>query len=72
MSAPRLSLVSDRDPVDSVLVYVDDVVKLLGGRKSAWWVRNHFAPEKKLKVGRTVAWFRRDVEDFLLRLRVPR
>lgn len=42
------------------LLYVDDVVQLLGGKKSAWWVRHHFAPEYKRKIGSTCAWWKRD------------
>lgn len=38
------------------LVYIDDVIAMLGGRKSRWWVRNHFAPKARLRIGRTPAW----------------
>lgn len=47
------------------LLYVDDIVRLLGGRKSAWWVRNHFAREDRLKIGRSVAWLREAAERWI-------
>lgn len=72
MTSPGLSLVRHADSTESPIVYVDDVVRLLGGRKSAWWVRNHFARDRRFKIGRSVAWFRSDADEFLARLRVAR
>jgi len=43
------------------IYYVRDAVELLGGKKSEWWVRNHFAPEHRFKVGRMPAWWEADV-----------
>lgn len=41
------------------LMGVDDVItEIYGGNKSAWWIRHHFAPEAKLKHGRTCLWER--------------
>lgn len=39
------------------MLFVRDVVALLDGRKSAWWVRNRFAPEFKRKLGRDPFWW---------------
>lgn len=47
------------------MLFVDDVVALLKNRKSAWWVRNRFAPEKKHKLGRDPYWWESDVVAFL-------
>lgn len=42
------------------MLFVGDVVDLLKGRKSAWWVRNRFAPEHKHKLGRDPYWWEAD------------
>ncbi len=42
------------------MLFVPDVVALLNGKKSAWWVRNKFAPEKKHKLGRDPYWWECD------------
>lgn len=42
------------------LLYVEDVVQLLGGKRDAWWVRHKFAPEFKRKIGGACAWWERD------------
>lgn len=42
------------------MLFVGDVVELLKGRKSAWWVRNRFAPEQKHKLGRDPYWWESD------------
>jgi hypothetical protein len=42
------------------MLFVPDVVDLLRGKKSAWWVRNKFAPEKKHKLGRDPYWWECD------------
>lgn len=47
------------------MLFVDDVVQLLGGRKSAWWVRNRFAPDKKHKLGRDPYWWECDCTEWL-------
>ena len=47
---------AERDRV----LYVPDVLELIRNAKSAWWVRNHFAPEHRFKVGRSPAWWERD------------
>jgi hypothetical protein len=53
---PALSLVS-AETERGRLLYVPDVRELLRDAKSAWWVRNHFAPEHRFKVGRSPAWW---------------
>src|ERR1700682_2209629 len=47
------------------LLYVDDISRLLGGRKTEWWVRHHFAPSHKRKIGRSCAWFERDALEWI-------
>lgn len=42
------------------MLFVPDVVQLLQGKKSEWWVRNRFAPEKKHKLGRDPYWWETD------------
>jgi hypothetical protein len=42
------------------MLFVRDVVELLGGKKSAWWVRNRFAPEQKHRLGRDPYWWEKD------------
>lgn len=42
------------------MLFVPDVVELLRGKKSAWWVRNKFAPDKKHKLGRDTYWWECD------------
>lgn len=47
------------------LLYVPDVQALLRNGKSAWWVRNNFAPEHRIKVGRSPAWWLSDALTWL-------
>jgi hypothetical protein len=47
------------------MLFVADVVKLLQGRKSEWWVRNRFAPDKKHKLGRDPYWWESDALEAL-------
>jgi hypothetical protein len=47
------------------MLFVADVVKLLQDRKSAWWVRNHFAPEFKHKLGRDPYWWEADAQRWM-------
>lgn len=47
------------------MLFVADVVELLKHRKSAWWVRNKFAPEHKHKLGRDPYWWESDVTAWL-------
>lgn len=47
------------------MLFVKDVVALLDGRKSAWWVRNKFAPDLKHKLGRDPYWWECDVQRWL-------
>ena len=47
------------------LLFVADVLELLNHTKSAWWVRNCFAPVHRFKVGRSPAWWERDALDWL-------
>jgi hypothetical protein len=47
------------------ILYVRDVVELLGNAKSEWWVRNNFAPESRFKVGRLPAWWESDAYAWL-------
>ncbi len=61
--APAQDIVSDaaRPSGGAIeLAYIEDVLAMLGGRKSRWWIRHHFAPEARLKIGRTLAWSRAD------------
>lgn len=70
MTSARLSLIPPVARTEVELLYVDDVVRLLGGRKGAWWVRKHFAPKLKLKIGRTVAWPREEALQWIREQRV--
>lgn len=54
------------------VMYVRDIVALLNGAKSAWWMRNHFAPEHRLKIGRTLAWFEHEALGWIARQRGQR
>lgn len=47
------------------MLFVADVVELLKGKKSAWWVKNKFAPEKKHHLGRDPYWWESDVLEWL-------
>lgn len=47
------------------MLFVADVVALLKGKKSAWWVRNRFAPEHKKKLGRDPYWWESDAQRWL-------
>lgn len=44
------------------MMFVADVVALFRGKKSEWWVRNKFAPDKKHYTGRTPYWWECDVQ----------
>jgi hypothetical protein len=74
LQRPHLSLAST--PPETVrgpsLIAVDEVVDMLGGRKSAWWVRNHFAPIAKLKIGRSLFWERAEAERWIREQRATR
>lgn len=59
-----LSLVGADRPGDRIL-YVTDVLLLIRNAKSAWWVRNRFAPELRFKVGRSPAWWESDAMSWL-------
>lgn len=54
------------------VLYVDDVRELLRHAKSKWWIRNCFAPESRLKIGRSVAWRESDALDWIASRRAPR
>lgn len=60
MTSSPLTLVRGRDPDEDQVLYVNDIVELLRHAKSAWWVRNYFAPDRRFKVGRSPAWWRKD------------
>jgi hypothetical protein len=47
------------------LLFVDDIVALLRGKKTEWWIRHHFAPSTKRKIGRSCAWFERDALEWI-------
>ena len=47
------------------MLFVPDVVALLQGKKSAWWVRNRFAPDKKHKLGRDPYWWESQISEWL-------
>ena len=59
-----LGLVGSDSPNDRIL-YVPDVLLLIRYAKSAWWVRNRFAPEHRFKVGRSPAWWESDARSWL-------
>ena len=42
------------------VMYVADIFELLRGRKSHDWIKRHFAPELRWKVGRDNAWWEND------------
>lgn len=69
MSAGRLRLAAARLPTPLAergrMLFVPDIVRLLDGKKSAWWVRNRFAPEYKRKLGRDPYWWEADVQKWL-------
>ena len=73
-SRPSLALMEPTKPIPAPpargrLLFVPDVVELLGRRKSAWWIRHRFAPELRMKVGRDVAWYEADAHTWLDSLR---
>lgn len=43
------------------LLFADDIVALLRGHKSRWYVNHNFLPAKKVKIGRDNAWWECDV-----------
>lgn len=43
------------------LLSVDDIVELFHGMKTRHWVNHSFLPSKKVKVGRSNAWWECDV-----------
>jgi hypothetical protein len=48
------------------ILFVEDVRReLLGGRKSASWVRHSFAPGLKMKIGRDCAWWESEARTWL-------
>jgi hypothetical protein len=47
------------------MLFVPDVVELLKGKKSAWWVRNRFAPEYRHKLGRDTYWWENEAMRWL-------
>lgn len=53
------------------MLFVTDIQKMFGKddngrwRKSEWWVRNTFAPEKKQKLGRDPYWWETDAVAWL-------
>lgn len=47
------------------VLYVKDILELIRHAKSAWWVRNSFAPEYRFKVGRSPAWWENDALSWL-------
>lgn len=49
------------------VLYVRDILGLIRDEKSAWWVRNYFAPEYRFKVGRSPAWWESDAHAWLER-----
>ncbi len=52
------------------LLFTEDVRReLLGGRKSASWVRHHFAPADKHKLGRDNFWYEADAYAWLASLK---
>src|SRR5262249_25539814 len=42
------------------ILYVADIRTLIENAKSEWWGRNCFAPEYRVKVGRSPAWWESD------------
>lgn len=70
----RMSLVSSGSPrtADKTLLSVGDVVARFGGKKGAWWVRHHFAPKAKLKIGRSLFWYEDEAESWIREQRASR
>ena len=70
----RIALVASATPSrgESTLLSVADIVALLGRRKSAWWVRHHFAPEAKIKLGRSPFWYADEAESWIRAQRASR
>lgn len=74
-SSPRLLRPEARKPVPLAdrgrMLFVRDVQELIGKRpdgtyrKSEWWVRNNFAPDRKQKLGRDPFWWEIDVTEWL-------
>lgn len=70
-SSPRLLKPEPRKAVPLAergrMLFVRDVQDLIGKkpdgtyRKSEWWVRNTFAPDKKKKLGRDPYWWECDL-----------
>ena len=54
-----------RTPLRGRLLYVTDVRELLGNGKSAWWVKRHFAPDSRFKIGRDCVWYESDARDWI-------
>lgn len=68
MPSPNLRLESDSATAvqdRGRLLFVDDIEALLRGKKTAWWIRHHFAPSTKRKIGRSCAWFERDALEWI-------
>jgi hypothetical protein len=47
------------------LLYVNDICSLLENRKSRWWVKRHFAPDARFKIGRDCVWYEADAHAWL-------
>jgi hypothetical protein len=47
------------------LMFAKDIIALLNGAKTRHWVNHFFLPSKKVKIGRTNAWWECDVTNAL-------
>lgn len=67
MTAPRPRLLPKSPPLAERgrMMFVPDIVELLHHKKSAWWVRNRFAPEFKRKLGRDPFWWESEATQWL-------
>ena len=74
LTRQRMSLVSSGSPStgERTLLSVEDVVARFGGKKGVWWVRHHFAPKAKLKIGRSLFWYEDEAEGWIRQQRASR
>lgn len=74
LARPRMTLISSGTPSagERTLISVEDVVARFGGKKGAWWVRHHFAPMSKLKIGRSLFWYEDEAESWIRQQRASR
>ena len=48
------------------LLFAEDVVHLLNGRVTEWWVRRNVAPKRKIRLSHSrCAWYEQDVHAWI-------